>query len=350
MRRLLDDMHQFFEEEEYEELNETDMNSTRHKKPRKKGTTDHAAVLAFLIDLAISVLIVVPIYPILPIRFFQRYPPTEILYIEHMIILVSCLVLLYFLSSIPPIRKAIIITIFLSLITEISDRTTRDLSDSERRSFIKHYITLIKPLSEAPFRFEFTRSYRYQEPNERDIERIINQETPSIVRNYAIRAATMYWTQDNLYSNYGGIIRYLSLYKAVNEKFKYVHDPIGSEFFSSAENTILNSLQYGDGPGEGTLAGDCDDYSILMHALLSGISADVRLVLSPGHIYPEVNMGSIFYFLSEIKPLIDSLYELNPVSDLYFKLDENYNTWLNFDFGDHPGEAYGSNSILEIMD
>lgn len=347
MRRLLDAMHQIFDEDE--ELTETYKNSVHKKEPRKRETTDHIVVLAFLVDLGLSLLIVVPLYPILPIRFFQRYPPTEILYIEHMIILVSCLVLMYILSSIPPIRKAIIVVLFLCLITEISNRTTRDQTELDRAGFIKHYISLIKPLSEAPFRFEFTRSYRYQKPNERDIEKILAQETPSIVRNYAIRAATMYWTNDSLYSTYGDIIRYLSLYNAINEKFKYVHDPIDSEFFSSAENTILNSLQYGDGPGEGTLAGDCDDYSILMHALLSSISADVRLVLSPGHIYPEVNMGSVFYFLTEIKPLIDSLYELDPISDLYFKLDEYYNTWLNFDFGDHPGGAYGSQPIFEIM-
>jgi len=346
MRRLLDAMHQIFDEDE--EITKTFSNPTRNKESRKRETTDHTAVLAFLVDLGLSVLIVAPLYPILPIRFFQRYPPTEILYIEHMIILVSCLVLMYILSSIPPIRKAIIVLLFLCLITEISNRTTRDQED--RVDFIRHYISLIKPLSEAPFRFEFTRSYRYQKPNERDIENILAKETSSVVRNYAIRAATMYWTHDSLYSSYGAIIRYLSLYRAVNEKFKYVSDPIDSEFFSSAENTILNSLQYGDGPGEGTLAGDCDDYSILMYALLSSISADVRLVLSPGHIYPEVNMGSVFYFLTDVKPLIDSLYDLDPVSDLCFKLDEYYNTWVNFDYGLHPGGAYGSHSILEIMD
>jgi hypothetical protein len=112
----------------------------------------------------------------------------------------------------------------------------------------------------------------------------------STVRNFAVRESTRYFNE--AYPSYGQLVRQLSLFKSINQRFRYVPDPVSSEYYASAEETIENGL-----------AGDCDDYTILMIAALQAIGARVRLVLIKEHVYPELYGGDEQAFLQVKKAI-----------------------------------------------
>ena len=73
------------------------------------------------------------------------------------------------------------------------------------------------------------------------------------------------------------MVRTLSLFKYINGNFKYVPDSQRDEYFSTPRETILNGM-----------GGDCDDHSILMVSALKAVGARCRMVLTEGHLYPEL--------------------------------------------------------------
>ncbi len=63
-------------------------------------------------------------------------------------------------------------------------------------------------------------------------------------------------------------------------------DPVGEEYFAAASETISQEQI------DGKFNGDCDDHAILMAACLKFVGAEVRLVRTTHHIYPELRVGS----------------------------------------------------------
>lgn len=71
------------------------------------------------------------------------------------------------------------------------------------------------------------------------------------------------------------------IWKHVRIAWRYVNDPQGTEYFSRASETITNGF-----------AGDCDDFAILLSAMIGAIGGRTRVVLMDGpgggHAYTEV--------------------------------------------------------------
>jgi transglutaminase-like putative cysteine protease len=116
-----------------------------------------------------------------------------------------------------------------------------------------------------------------EDKNLRRLRSAMNIENP-IVRNYAVKLAAKFPGR----LNYGQI---LNIYDYLLKNWKYVSDPKGMEYFASASETIDDNL-----------AGDCDDFAVLIASLLEGIGGTTRITFAfgpgGGHAFTEIYLGT----------------------------------------------------------
>lgn len=156
----------------------------------------------------------------------------------------------------------------------------------------------------------------------------------SAIRNFAVKHSTTYFT--DTYSKYGPTARYLSVFKYINSKFKYVPDPKKREYYATPTETIENGL-----------SGDCDDHTILMISALGSIGAKTRMVLTEDHVYPELYCANKQEFL-QLQTAIMDLFEKDHPQGLYFR-EENEAYWINLDYSaPYPGGPYTNNKAYAI--
>lgn len=158
----------------------------------------------------------------------------------------------------------------------------------------------------------------------------------SAVRTFAVKNSLLYF--DEYYFKFGQTCRHLSLFKYIRENFKYVRDPNGFDYFAPPAESIQ------------LLAGDCDDYSIMMASTLKAIGANVRIIWAPGHVYPELYCGNKKKF-DKYAGAIYSFFE-KEIGDkkIYYRLDKNGDYWINLDYTDnYPGARYYSEEVLSII-
>lgn len=158
----------------------------------------------------------------------------------------------------------------------------------------------------------------------------------SLTRNFAVKHAIEFF--DDYHKKYGPKVRYLSLFKYINNNFKYVADPDRDEYFASPAETIENGL-----------GGDCDDHTILMISAMKAIGAKCRMVLTENHVYPELYCGDKKNF-NEMQEAITHLFAAEHFSGLYFR-EESGNYWINLDYtARYPGGPYVDNKAYAIVE
>ena len=157
----------------------------------------------------------------------------------------------------------------------------------------------------------------------------------SIVRNYAVKHSLDYF--DQYHVKYGSVVRFLSLFKHINSNFKYVSDSERDEYFATARETILNGL-----------GGDCDDHTILMVSALKSIGAHCRMVLTDGHLYPELYCGDENSF-ERMQEAIIYLFGNEAIDNMYYH-EQNGQFWINLDYtAKYPGGPYVSETAYAII-
>lgn len=157
----------------------------------------------------------------------------------------------------------------------------------------------------------------------------------SVVRNFAVRSSLKYF--DNFHSKYGPIVRAFSIFKEINTNFKYVSDSERDEYFATPRETILNGM-----------GGDCDDHTILMVSALKAIGVHARMVLTEGHLYPELLCGDEKNF-EKINIAIMNLFSKEVKGNIYYH-EDNGQFWLNLDYSArHPGGPYVSDKAFAII-
>jgi hypothetical protein len=157
----------------------------------------------------------------------------------------------------------------------------------------------------------------------------------SVVRNFAVSASLKYF--DEYHPKFGPIVRAMSVFKYINGNFKYVADSRRDEYFATARETILNGM-----------GGDCDDHSILMVSALKAIGVHARMVLTEGHLYPELFCGNEESF-DKINTAIMTLFSREVKGNIYYH-EENGEYWLNLDYSArHPGGPYVSDKAYAII-
>ena len=105
--------------------------------------------------------------------------------------------------------------------------------------------------------------------------------TNPTTRDFAVKIAARYDWSEGRYN----LAQVVSIYEYLYDNWKYVSDPYGIDYFSPASRTIDLGL-----------SGDCDDFAILMAAVIKAIGGTPRLTVAYGsegnHMYTEVYMGN----------------------------------------------------------
>ncbi len=156
----------------------------------------------------------------------------------------------------------------------------------------------------------------------------------STVRNWSVKKSLEHFSEYE--KRYSILTRQLSLFKYINNNFKYVPDMQRDEYYATPLETINNGM-----------GGDCDDHSILMASALMSIGAKCRLVIIEGHMYPELYVGNKASF-DVMQQAIIQLFKNELISTLhYHEHDGEY--WINLDYSArHPGGPY-LNDRLRLM-
>lgn len=158
----------------------------------------------------------------------------------------------------------------------------------------------------------------------------------SVVRNFAVQHSLDYF--DEYHMKYGSMVRLLSLFKYINSHFKYVSDSERDEYFATPKETILNGM-----------GGDCDDHTLLMVSCLKAIGGHVRMVLTEGHLYPELLAGDKKSF-ERMQQAIVYLFGNEAIDNMYYH-EQNGQYWLNLDYSaKYPGGPYVSEIAYAIIE
>ena len=158
----------------------------------------------------------------------------------------------------------------------------------------------------------------------------------STVRAFAVKHSLMFF--DEYYPKYRQICRQFSLLKYIKENYKYVADPSRFDYFAPPQESME------------LMAGDCDDYSILIASVMKAIGADVRIIWAPGHVYPELYCGDKANFEKYVSAIYALFEQEIDKKHIYYRIDKNENYWINIDYTDlYPGSVYFSNEVLSII-
>lgn len=106
-----------------------------------------------------------------------------------------------------------------------------------------------------------------------EIQAAIDPSSPT-TRNLAVQVAA---SDDGPFH----VEQVARIWKHVRLEWQYVNDPRGADYYARASETIANDF-----------AGDCDDFAILVSAMVEAVGGRTRVVImdgpAGGHAYPEV--------------------------------------------------------------
>jgi len=146
-------------------------------------------------------------------------------------------------------------------------------------------------------------------------------------KDYASQLAAMYPGTYN-------VGQVANIFDYVVYNWKYVNDSRGKEDFRKASRTIKNNL-----------TGDCDDFAILMAALIESIGGTTRISFAynaqgEGHAFAEVLATDRKEDIQLVNNLINEVYGENSY-DINFSQDEAGKCWLNLDWFGEPKHLGG---------
>lgn len=135
-------------------------------------------------------------------------------------------------------------------------------------------------------------------------------------------------------------------------EWSYLSDPREGDLYQSASET----LSYGeDGDPKCVGVGDCDDFAILMAALVESIGGTTRIILAQnnitgGHAYTEIYLGNSSEKANQVEDIIVWLKQEYNTDKIYTHIDtDTRDVWLNLDWGPenssgiqlyHPGGPF----------
>jgi hypothetical protein len=152
--------------------------------------------------------------------------------------------------------------------------------------------------------------------------------TNETTNDYAVRLASSFPGTYN-------IAQVCKIFDHIVKKWKYVNDSDKMENYRSASRTINNNL-----------SGDCDDFAILLSALIESIGGHTRISFAyneqGGHAFTEVLVAKNKQEMKDVIDDINALYRRKKFN-INYTTDKNGRCWINLDwFGkpQHPGGQY----------
>lgn len=120
------------------------------------------------------------------------------------------------------------------------------------------------------------------------------------------------------------------IFDNIQSKWKYINDPVKSEYVAYASESLQNGL-----------AGDCDDFAVVLASAVLSIGGESRISYafgpSGGHAFTEVNIGNTDndLIVSYIK------WRYKDETEIHYKTDAVGNKWLNLDWSSQPQRPGG---------
>ena len=206
-------------------------------------------------------------------------------------------------------------------------------------SLFTDYKAMMYTFKYQPYNDEFSGSGGKKFFYKKEILEAIDDNS-SAVRAFAVKATTSYFRREqSKYEGYRTLIQSFAVFKRINRNWNYVSDPVSNEYFAKASESAK------------LLAGDCDDYAIMMAAAIKSIGGVVRLVSTTDHLYPEILVGNkshlefINYLIKKILFPIESAGQV-----VHYHKDELERIWLNLDYtASYPGGKFLAEPILGIL-
>lgn len=324
-------------------MEEEDQNKN-HQEEKPLGRAGRQANQSVLLLGAVSALITMPLFIIL----YKFFPAINIPIGDHEFKLGLILLFLALFFAIYFLLKKFKIIVYSLLILGLLVLTITNFSGYYTMTDLYHdYERFLFSLSDNSLIEEFD-EFGGKFRKEKELRAAIDYNEPD-VRNYAASIAIKHFEEETYLSPSKKWVQFFSVFKEINDRWKYVNDPANEDYYSKASQT-LKQLDY-----DGYFKGDCDDYSIMMAACIKAIGGEVRLVRTEvemsngktvGHLYPEVKFGEEEDFEAIIY-LIKNIYFVEESRGEKIRCYEDSKgfIWLNFDYNDpFPGGRYQSNT------
>lgn len=178
----------------------------------------------------------------------------------------------------------------------------------------------------------------YVFPNKNKIKEAIEFQHPK-VRNFALYATTLHFKDVKITSENRKIIHAFAVFKEIQSRWNYVHDPVGNEYYARASESLIH------------FSGDCDDHAIFVAACLRAVGCTPRLIHTKGHIYPELLIGGnkelemINYIIRE-----QLFNKQASQKSLHYHIDEDNRMWINMDYtAKYPGGPFFNEEVLGAL-
>jgi len=288
------------------------------------------AVVVYLVALLLALplfIIVNPVVPelVLPIQGGIRVDHG----ITFMLILLAFIVL---------VRRFQLVVYGALIVAMLAITATTLLGTYGIGEFYRGYADLLTTLKASTENVPMA-AQRYRPFHDAEKLRVLVVSSDPTVRRTAVRMATKHFEDIPVASDEFTLVQSFSIFKEINSRWKYVSDVKGGEYFAPPAESIE------------LMAGDCDDHAVLMAALLKAIGAEVRLVRTEGHVYPELKVGDD-RSLERAAHLIRKVLFIREVGDapLYHHTDGDGIHWINLDYTrNYPGGELMNERIIGIL-
>ena len=305
-----------------------------------------SGLIISILTLIVSMPIFITFYKLIPIIYL---PFSDNLRIDH--ILLFCLIFIFVYILIRKLAKIIYVVLGVAFIGLLVSTFTGHYG--VRNSYYD-YSSMLYNINENGIQLNFEEKH---DPFSKKAQIAVavnyqNEEVRKVATNWAVKNFKAYQSVTPSLS----VLHALSIFKEVRNRWNYVYDPKGEDYYAKASET-LSQLESDD-----LLKGDCDDYSIMIAALVKATGGEAQLVRtvienedgsSTGHLYPEVKIGNK-KDLETIAYLIKNKFFPKESKDkaIFYYIDNEDNVWLNFDYNEYyPGGHYQSlyrESVMEL--
>ena len=281
----------------------------------------------------ISILNLIITFPIFIIVHHNVIDPEWVFGLDRILIFIAVFIAVHFiLSALKTVALISIIIYFFILIYGSI------FGNYGFESMIEDYNSMVYTMSDSPYPQDIIIAKLLPFPNKNKIKSAIEYQHPK-VRNFAVMSTSKHFKNIKGYADYRTIIQCFAVFKEINARWNYVHDPKDGDYIATASESLLY------------FSGDCDDHSILMAACVRAIGGTPRLIHTKGHIYPEILIGSK-EDLEKVNYLIKN--ELFPKEsnhkEIHYHIDERGQVWMNLDYtATYPGGPILSEEILGAL-
>lgn len=287
--------------------------------------------LSHFFKFAVRFIQIIIAFPMAVLISFYLPPFRDMGYELHFLI---CLVISAIVSVIVTrYSRKLIVLMFFSLIGALTFHST--LSDNTLDGIYSDYNAMLVNMTSNPHKVSYFKPVRGTFFQEQRVKNSMQHTHPK-VRSFAVENSTRYFN-DEYYRKFGKNTRYFSLFKQVRNNWKYVNDPLGMDYYSPPIESM------------GLMAGDCDDYSILLASSVMAIGGEARIVITSSHMYTEVKVGTIDD-IDAISYAVRTLFpdEING-GKIHFH-ETNGDLWMNFDYtAGHPGGPFLEPELYSVI-